>query len=87
LDVLFDFLTIKAEYAERESMKPPILMTLCAVQLILAAAVQARSVDHAFETGKRSPWHCFIAVAGTEQDQSETDESEQQAEDEEPDCD
>jgi hypothetical protein len=68
-------------------MKTLILVALCAMQLTLASAVQARSVDNAFETENRSPWHCFIVVAGSEQDQGETSESEQQAEEEEPDCD
>lgn len=66
-------------------MKYLILVALCAMQLTIASAVQARTPEDGFDTGKRSPWYCFFAVAGSEQDQGEANEGEKQSE-EEPDC-
>lgn len=77
---------MKPVRVERGNVKYAILMALCAMQLIFAPASLARAFENAFDTDDRSPWYCFRAVAASEQDQSEADESEQQTE-EEPDCD
>ena len=70
---------------ERGKVKHSILIASCAMTLALASAVQARSLDDSIEALDGHAWSCFLAVAGSEQDQGETSENEQKSE-EEPDC-
>ena len=69
----------------RGTVKHLIPIASCAMNLALASPAQSGSLADTLEALDSDAWSCFIAVAGTEQNQGETSENEQKT-DEEPDC-
>ena len=61
-------------------------MVVLAMQLSAVSATQPRFSDASFEAADRSRWYCFLAVAGSEENQQQEYDKTGQATEEEPDC-
>ena len=67
-------------------MKQLVLMVLLAMQLTAVSATQPRFSDASLEAADNSRWFCFLAVAGSEENQQQEYNQTGQQTEEEPDC-